>query len=169
LEFSGVAEGPVVAVNNAALADWPIDFWCCQDPPVNFQSVMLKLFDEKRISRLDDILVWCPSDQTDFWLPQFRVWPHSNINHKFCEENLGEVPDDVRMTDLTITAAISRCIGLGATKIHLYGCDMSGKGYSVGRDACKRDKKAWEARWVKEREVFKKAVKVWLPVEIILK
>jgi len=169
LPIQGTAKGPIAAINNAILAEWPVDFWFCKDQPIQHVETMIRLVKEGRFDRFNSTLLCCPEDQVQFWEPLgMRIWPYSNINHVFCEQNLGKIPD-VRMLDITITSAISRCIGLGATTIDLYGCDMAGTGYAIGEDADSRSEEAWKDRWTYEQEIFQKALAVWEPVEIIRK
>lgn len=161
-----VPEGPVVALNNAAHSDLPFDFWCCQDPPRKFEAVYERM---SQLERRRFALVWCRDTQTKHWHERgFRTWPHPRDEAGFRAKYLPGSRRVQTMVGLTVTTAISRCIGQGAKKVVVYGVDMNGTAHGFGPDPDKRALVVWHQRWKTERVNWERAVREWtaLGVEI---
>lgn len=164
--------GPVVAVNSAVLRCYfhatsklgspsalPIDFWCANDPPRKHEQVWAALTHEQR--RLLPVL-WCKEKTASVWEERHvRTWPGPETEQAFRRWALPGVRRRTNMMSLTITTAITRCIGHGATRIVLFGVDMAGRGYAHGYDSEDRAERAWDARWKHERNVFELAAQEW--------
>jgi len=160
------AEGPIVACNTAALSPLPRDFWSCLDPPRKFEQVYGGF---EPMERPILGLVWCRHRQVPKWRDLgFRTWSYPETEEDFRAAYLPRAKKLVTMTNLTITATISRCIGLGARRVILYGVDMGKVGYSYGGDPTNRPASAWPARWKEESKIFDLAMQEWrsLGVEI---
>ena len=162
------ANGPIVCVNNAALAPLPRDFWCCLDPIKKFEQIWkpLEIHERKALG-----LVWCRERQAPAWQEHhLRVWAFAETETEFREQNLkGIRTPTVSMMNLTILTAISRCIGLGAARVELFGVDMAGEQHSHGADPDGRTRSAWPVRWKQEEKVFDLAMKEWrsLGVDVV--
>ena len=151
------AKGPVVAVNNAVLSPLPSDIWCCQDPPAKFNAVWALMPPEARRRTL----VWCRESLREAWEELgMRVWSHPVSETEFQAEFVAN-PVKVHYTSLTITTAMARVIGMGAERVELYGCDMTGDHYAYGNDNRNRAPKVWQARWQDEPRTFDLVVQQW--------
>lgn len=158
--------GPIVAINNAGMSTLPRDFWSCLDPPSKFRQIWepLPIQDRPKLG-----LIWCRANQAPAWEAKgLRTWPHPESEVNFRAKYLPGIKRTTPMLNLTILATISRCIGEGATKILLYGCDMDGAGHCHGDDPDNRPKSAWPRRWDKEREVFGMAMKEWESTGVVI-
>ena len=150
--------GPVIAVNNACLSGLPFDFLCAVDSPGGFKHIH-EYFDLKQ---RNNIVVICRSRQAEAWLNLgYRVWPHQAREQDLvnrCWPVGSRPPEGIRYTSYSITTALLRAAGAGATLINFYGVDMAGDRYSYGPDTRKRAPKNWASRWKSEIPVFENAV-----------
>jgi len=154
------ADGPVVAVNNAILAPLPADFWCCLDPPRKFEQIWRKL---SILERKNLATVWCRERSAPGWQElHFRVWPFAETEQEFRAQNLPHVRErTTTMLNLTMLATISRCIGLGASHVDVFGCDMAGASYAFGADQDNRAPEVWRDRWSQEPQILAIALQEW--------
>lgn len=156
------AEGPIIAVNNAALSGLPFDFWCALDVPRKFEQIWLKLPADQRREHAP---LWCrPSTAVGWRELGFRCWTFAELEEDFRRENLPLARHERKtsMLNLTILATITRCIGLGATRIQCWGVDMEGSSHSHGRDPeTGRSPAVWRERWSHETRVWDLANSEW--------
>lgn len=155
------ADGPIVAINLAVLAPLRADFWCVLDHPLKMAQVYERLpcHDRKRLP-----VLWCREAEVVHWHDRHvRCMPFASLEHDFVAQNLpmwrGKAP--CSLLGRTITATISRCIGLGASHVDVFGCDMAGHQHAFGADPDNRASSAWDQRWKDEPEVFKAAQSMW--------
>lgn len=157
-----LAEGPVVALNLAVLSPLPRDFWCCLDGHLKFEQVWGPLKFEQRRRELP--LLMCTETAAPHWQALgIRCWPFPATEAGFRHQNLrASRANTFPVFHITILAAISRCVGLGAKRVDVWGCDLAGHEHAYGTDPDKhRTKEVWHGRWAGEQEILATAIKEW--------
>lgn len=154
--------GPVVAVNVAVFAPLPMDFWSALDPPVKFEQVWGELSPAER-RQLP--VMWCRQNQVDNWQRiGVRTWHHPDLEKDFIAQNMPRLKGGKALTPmlhLSVLSTVTRCIGLGATRIEIWGADMQSSGYAYGQDTTGRTKQVWSQRWKTEPQSWSKAYRSW--------
>lgn len=154
------ADGPIVAINLAVLSPIRSDFWCCLDNAKKFEQVWgpLTLAQRKQLP-----VVWCRGQHAIHWREfGVRCWTFAERAEDFVAENLrGIGKPRFSPFHITILATISRCIGLGASHVDVFGCDMVGREHAFGADPDNRAVVHWDHRWRTEQDVLKVAIEDW--------
>lgn len=154
------ATGPIVAINLAVLSPVRADFWCCLDNASNFKQVWLE---RSYAERKALPVVWCRAQQAIDWREAgMRCWTFPELPSDFIAENMPAMRE-VRFSvfHITILATISRCIGLGAKHVDVFGCDLAGREHAFGKDPSNRSAGNWDQRWREELETMTLAIEDW--------
>lgn len=174
----------VVAVTDAIFADAPIDAWAYQEGPQHkhqgryqrYGARVMEIEPEMWVIRgsgenwinkwtlpkewvKDDLYV---SDMVDAFPWKAEAWL---VGKRKRRGKIGVHKPNEVIREYGCTSAfyaIARCIHMGCTGIHIYGCDMEGQANFSPKDGSpwcpKRGPKWWNERWSYERPMMKDVI-----------
>lgn len=167
LELDEERCGPIVAVNSALLAPIRrVDYWSVADLPSSVQHPC-----RKHAAALRPTVVTYTGKKASAWERWFNLGLKTVA---FDGRQPGGPEAFARARDLAFAVTFGRGPSMamailwavlnGATRLDLYGCDLSGTGYAkfggiTIHDRMERSAQEWEGRWLEERSQMAHAIR----------